>query len=186
MKRALNLLLTAALAAVPFVAPGTARAAQPGSSWTQAKTCYNNGNYRCAFDSAMMLYRSGQISAGSGERTSDTMGFLQMAFVEAAARAKPKDISEMVQPIVREIGRDSAPSGRLPFVYGFAALADAQMCGLRGNTNCMHGFERLYCHVKGKLPQPSWPQLAGVNSLSDEGQAYYTKVMATLPTCDKS
>lgn len=189
MKRALSSLLTAALAALPLlplVAPGAARAAEFGTTWTQAKTCFNDGDFRCAFDSSMMLYRQGQITPAAGKRTSDTMGFLQMAFVEAAARAKPKDIAEMVQPIVREFGKNAGPHGRLPFVYGFAALADAQMCGLRGNTSCMHGFERLYCHVKDTLPPPSWPQLAGVNPLSDTGKAYYTKVMATLPTCDKS
>ena len=186
MKRALSFLLTAAVAAMPFVAPGTARAAEPGSTWSQAKTCFNDGHFRCAFDSSMMLYRAGQITPGTGMRTSDTMGFLQVAFVEAAARAKPKDFAEMVQPIIKEMGKHTGPSGRLPFVYGFAALADAQMCGLRGNTSCMHGFERLYCHVKDDLPPPSWPQLAGVNPLSDVGRAYYTKVMATLPTCEKS
>ncbi|WP_146010235.1 hypothetical protein [Acidimangrovimonas sediminis] len=179
MKRAIPLLFAIvtgllALGTVP------AAAAEPGASWSQAKYCFNRGDYRCAYDAALMLNLEGRIVPGKGIDTPAGMVFLQMAFTEAAARAKPKDLAEIVQPVIRRFGHEA---GRKPFLFGFAVLADADMCKGRGNTSCVEGFQSVYCQVKNELVPASWPTLQGVNPLSDRAKTYVRKVMASAPTC---
>ncbi|KDB02940.1 hypothetical protein U879_14780 [Defluviimonas sp. 20V17] len=175
-------LLTALVGLSPLVLAQGAQAAMPGATWDSAKSCYNQGDFSCAYESALTLYLEGKIKPATGEKTSPSMAFLQAAFVEAAARAQPKDLTQLVHPILKKL---NGPDARPPFVYGFAVLADADMCKGRGNTGCEAGFQNLYCHVEAKLPKPEWPALDGVKPLSAEGKAYFTKVMATAPVCPK-
>ena len=182
MKRVTPYLLTALLGAATAVVPQLAQAAMPGATWSSATACYNKGDFTCAYESALTLYLEGQIKPAAGDRTSKSMAFLQAAFVEAAARAQPKDLPELVLPIIK---RFDSPDARPPFVYGFALLADADMCKARRNTGCEAGFQKLYCRVQANLPKADWPTLDGVKPLSDEGKAYFTKVMATEPVCPK-
>lgn len=182
MKRVLPLLLTAVFGAAPMVLPQAALAAMPGATWDSAKACYNSGNFDCAYQSALTLYLEGQIKPAKGDETSPSMAFLQASFVEAAARAEPKQLTQLVQPILKTLHPADA---RPPFVYGFATLADADMCKARGNSGCAAGFHSLYCRVQGNLPKADWPSLDGVKPLSDQGKAYFTKVMATEPVCPK-
>ncbi len=182
MKRISSYLLTALLGVSPLVMSQSAQAAMPGATWDSAKSCFNTGDFTCAYESALTLYLEGKIKPASGDTTSPSMAFLQAAFVEAAARSQPKDLTQLVHPILKKL---SSAGERPPFVYGFAVLADADMCKGRGNTGCEAGFQNLYCHVEAKLPKAEWPALDGVNPLSSEGKAYFTKVMATAPVCPK-
>lgn len=167
------------LAALLAVTVQTARAiAEP--SWDKAGECFNSGDFECAYSEAVDLYFANRVATGSEEWTTDSMTFLQMAYVEAAARATPVELAGLSGRIAFHM---TLQSGRLPFVYGFNLLAMADACSRYGK-DCAVRFHRAFCAVaKPEIPDPKWRQLDDTNQLSDVGTSYFDRIWRSRPAC---
>jgi hypothetical protein len=148
--------------------------------WDNAIACYNSEDYACAFKSSVELYREEKIVVGRSTYTTDSMTFLQMAFVDAAARGNTEEKMEMIRFFIREV---SHTQNRLPFVFGFALLVAADICRKIDDGKCVANFERHYCSIYEEIPKPYWRKLDNTNRLSENGQQYFDSLMSQEPKC---
>ncbi len=148
------------------------------SNWSKASDCFNAGDFKCAFETAIELAREGRIAVGNDDRTTDSMTFLQMAFVEYASRATDIDLISKAGTVITTFGQSE---NRLPFIWGFAIISALDACADKGDV--CDRLEVAYCSASAEFPPPTWRPLVNINQLSEIGQSYFDRVMQSKPDC---
>ncbi len=153
---------------------GTSAYAQ--SNWSKAHDCFNSGDFECAFDTAIELAKERRIVVGNDHRTTDSMTFFQMAFVETAARVDSEELLNVAGAVIPAFGQSG---NRYPFVWGFSILTVLDI----SNGDEYAQLVTLFCRVDDELPPPTWRPLNNVNGLSEIGQLYFGRVLQLKPNC---
>ncbi|WP_167681172.1 hypothetical protein [Parasedimentitalea denitrificans] len=170
----LKIVLTTLAIGVPTIA-----SADKAELWEKADGCFKVGDYGCAYNTGIELFKAGHIAVGFDHRTTDSMTYLQMAFVERAARSSAGDVANMTGETVRTLGKNP---NRLPFLFGFALLSNMDVCNA-SNCGSDEKIVSLYCQIQGEIPPPSWRKLHDLPPLTDVGRNYFERVMKHTPEC---
>ena len=174
MRRILKLFLLATIFGA-LNSPANAEA-----DWNVASDCFNAGDFDCAYENALSLAEIGRIVVGHDHRTTDSMTFFQMAFIERAARVSVPESTDMSVVVLKGFGRQQA---RLPFIWGFAMVVAFDSCE---SDECRQAFQEMYCQTESVLPPPSWRPLHNTNVLSEIGQNYFDRILLLKPNCTGS
>jgi hypothetical protein len=148
--------------------------------FVKADSCFKSGDYDCAFETTVTLLEAGHLVVGWDDRTTDSMTFFQMSYVEKAARS---DLSTKIAMFDRVFPVLGAVQRRLPFVAGFAVLTISDGCRRARLGECESDFADMFCRIDHEIPEPTWRSLHGVPQLSKTGKSYFEGVMLNRPTC---
>lgn len=163
---------------VLFLAFAASEAMAEGN-WDRAGSCFNTGDFACAFAEAKRLALDHRIAVGHDHRTTDSMTFYQRAKVEYLASANLKEIEEA---LLFSHNHFRQYRSRLPFsvVFGYLSYKHARS---QAENAIWSDLDGVICEALKEAPQPSWRKLVDTNPLTKKAKGYFRSVMTMKPSC---